>query len=154
MATKKKRSRLIEALCRDGTITETELEKARSGIRTNCDIYSLISRGYLSDIVALKRIIEIEPVPHVILQAYKVNADILRLIPEEYCLLSCILPLEKIGGNLTVAMVDPLDIEIIEEMAEMTGFAIRPVLCSRRDFIDVAKTIWLEAGLSTKEGKK
>ena len=149
----RKRSKTIDILLQEAVITPTQVEKAQAGIRTDCQVQSLISMGHLSDLRVLEHIISHARVPYVVLPNYRVALDVLAIVPEDYCRMNCVLPLERIDKTLTLAMVDPLDEACIKDVSAMAGIAVMPVLCSARDFADVAITVWLEAaGKKPKDG--
>ena len=145
MEKKKERSRLVEHLLKKGMVTRSQLDKAKEGIRTDCEAYSLVSMGVLSDLKLLGCAIDMEQVPYIVLPNYSVEPDVLKLIPEEHCRLNCMLPLDKVENILTLAMVDPLDDAARNKVEKMTGLTTKAVLCSARDFVDVTRTVWLEA---------
>ncbi len=140
----RKRSELIEMFLKEGVITQVQLNKAKTGIHTNCEVYSLVSAGYISGMKVVALIMQNCKIPYVELTACDIPKEILKLVPEEYCSLNCCLPVEKTGDNFTVAMVDPLDEQVKEELAGMTKTVIRPVLCSNRDYLDTVKTVWID----------
>ena len=139
----------MEHLLEKGVINRTQLDKAKEGIRTECEAYSLVSMGILSDLKLLGYVIDMEQVPYIVLPNYKISPEVLKLVPEKHCRLNCLLPLDKVESTLTVAMVDPLDDAARDEVEEMTGLAVKAVLCSARDLVDVTRTVWLEV-----KGKK
>ena len=136
----------MEHLLQKGVITRTQLDKAKEGIRTDCEAYSLVSMGALSDLKLLGYVIDMEQVPYIVLPNYTISPEVLKLIPEEHCRLNCLLPLDKVESTLTVAMVDPLDDATRNEVEKMTELTVKAVLCSARDLVDVTRTVWLEAG--------
>lgn len=140
----RKRSNLIQMLLNEGLITEAQLVRAKAGIHTNCEVYSLISSGYISDIRVASYVVKNARIPYVMLDAYDIKKEPLMIVLEEYCSLNCCLPLEKLGNDLTVAMIDPLDEQVIQELTNMTKMVIRPVLCSLRDFLNVMKIVWID----------
>ncbi len=149
----KERSPLIEMLLEQGVVTDVQLNRAKAGIRTRCDAYSLVSAGFLSEInlavFAAKNI----RVPFIELSACEIEPDILRLASEEYCALNCCLPVFRTDNSVTAAMVDPLDGQVVRELSETARADIRPVLCSLRDFLDKMKSVWIELR-DTKEDAK
>ncbi len=141
----RKRSKLVEILLSEGAVTPTQLDKAKAGIRTDCEVQSLIGMGVLSDLRVMGYLIKNLRIPYVMISNYNVNPEVLALLPEEYCCLKCVLPLEKLGVYLTLAMVDPLDEAVIEEVSDMTKLTVKPILCSAREFADVTRAVWKEA---------
>jgi len=55
---------------------------------------------------------------------------VLKLVPPQKAYHYEVLPIERKGRNLTVAMVDPTDINAIEDLRFITGMEINPVLAS------------------------
>jgi chromosomal replication initiator protein DnaA len=81
-------------------------------------------------------------IPHLSLLDYDVGSDVLDLIPREICEKHHLLPIDKLGRILTVAMVDPLDIEALEAVRNSCPeLRIKPILCNWEHFETVlAKT--------------
>jgi type IV pilus assembly protein PilB len=80
-------------------------------------------------------------VPVIDLSTRAVDRDVLRLVPERIIEARRVLPVELLSesrrGPLLVATSDPLDMSTLDEVAFVSGKAIRPVLASRAQ-IDVA----------------
>ncbi|WP_432821616.1 hypothetical protein [Trichloromonas sp.] len=57
-----------------------------------------------------------------------IPSDVIALIPREYAAKYQIIPLRLEGRRLSLGMVDPSDLKIIDEIAFRTGFVIRPVV--------------------------
>jgi len=72
-------------------------------------------------------------VPYLDISGYMVDKDVLALIPEEACRSLNVFPLFKIGDTLTLAMANPTDVDIIDELRLKTGLEISPVLASEED---------------------
>lgn len=74
-------------------------------------------------------------IPHLSLLDYDIGADVLSLIPEEICIKYHLLPIDKLGRILTVAMVDPLDLEALEAVRKVCPeLRIKPILCNWEHF--------------------
>ena len=61
-----------------------------------------------------------------------------ELIPHETCRRNMVLPLSRTLNSLTVAMNDPLDLILIDNLKKLTGCEINPVIATR---VDIAKAI-------------
>jgi len=73
------------------------------------------------------------------LSGYEVQRDVIALIPKEICLEHYLLPIDKLGRMLTVAMVNPLDSQAIEKVKEIhPDLRVKPVLCTWEDFKAIA----------------
>ena len=56
-----------------------------------------------------------------------------RLIQHEFAIKSSVLPLSRTLRSLTVAMSDPLDLILIDNLARLTGCEINPVIATKSD---------------------
>ncbi|MEO0104653.1 MAG: hypothetical protein ABIK46_00835, partial [candidate division WOR-3 bacterium] len=72
-------------------------------------------------------------VPYLDITGYTIDKEILSLIPEEACRTLKVFPLFKIGDTLTLAMANPTDIDVIDDLRLKTGLEITPVLVSEED---------------------
>jgi type II secretory ATPase GspE/PulE/Tfp pilus assembly ATPase PilB-like protein/DNA-binding NarL/FixJ family response regulator len=63
------------------------------------------------------------------LRELQVDTGLLALVPQQVCLRQLVLPVRITGKRLRLAMVDPLDSGLIEELGFMTGYTIHPLLC-------------------------
>jgi chromosomal replication initiator protein len=64
------------------------------------------------------------------------------LIPAKTCHEYKLLPIDKLGTLLTVAMVNPLDVEALESVKKKVKLCIKPILCSWADFTDLYARIY------------
>lgn len=72
-------------------------------------------------------------IPYVDLASYIIDQKIISLVPEEFANKHRLIPLFKTGNILTVAMTDPLDVNVIDELRETTKFEVEPVLTTEGD---------------------
>ncbi|MBI2424869.1 MAG: ATP-binding protein [Candidatus Hydrogenedentes bacterium] len=78
-------------------------------------------------------------VPHISLLDYDISTDILGLVPQEVCMEFGLIPIDKMGRILTVAMVDPLDDEALAMVQERCPeLRIKPILCNWAHFEQVS----------------
>src|SRR5581483_1210474 len=66
--------------------------------------------------------------PAVDLSKFEVDPKIAKLIPTELATKSLVLPLKRDGRTLTVAIADPTNLGIIEDLKFITRYDIFPVL--------------------------
>jgi general secretion pathway protein E len=78
--------------------------------------------------------------PVIDLKRYQVDAEALRMIPEEMARKHTLVPLRLEGGYLVVAMADPNNLYAIEDLRARTSLSIRPLKASRGD-IESALTL-------------
>lgn len=100
----------------------------------------LEEKGLVSNDTILSLLIKQCKTPLVSLLSYSIDREILKIIPHEICDKYKILPIDKLGNTITLAMVNPMDIDAIETAKQYCGnYQIRPILCSYKEFDRVKK---------------
>ena len=56
-----------------------------------------------------------------------------RLVPQEFAFKNAVIPLSRTLRSLTVAMADPLDLILIDNLRKITGCEINPVIATKSD---------------------
>jgi hypothetical protein len=137
--------RLGQILIDEGLITTSQLEaalaeQARSGAFLG---RVLVNQGAVSQAAVSSCLVKQCKIPHLSLLDYEISADVLALIPEAVCQRYHLLPIDKLGRILTVAMVDPLDTEALEVVRQHCGeLKIKPILCNWEHYEIVAAKLW------------
>lgn len=67
-------------------------------------------------------------VPFVKLESKAISAEVLNLIPEPVARRYSLIPFDRQDGQLHVAMVDPLDLQVIQFIEKKSGLRIKPFL--------------------------
>lgn len=62
----------------------------------------------------------------------RADIDVVRLIPRNVLEANCILPLEIKDQELVIAVYDPFDPYVLEDIRQTVGLALRVCLCSRK----------------------
>ncbi|MGH7458742.1 MAG: type IV-A pilus assembly ATPase PilB [Longimicrobiaceae bacterium] len=122
--------RIGELLIREELITRDQLAKALddargSGHRVGV---SLVKLGFVGEEDLTRALAKQYGVPAVDLGRVKLDPKILRLIPSELALKQLVLPLRRVGRTLTVAMANPTDLGVIDDLKFITRFEIEPVV--------------------------
>jgi type IV pilus assembly protein PilB len=122
--------RIGELLVRDGLISREQLDKALEDARANRTRigFSLIKLGHISEQDLALALSRQHRVPAVDLQRVKLDAKLIKLIPADIALKHFVLPLRRVGRTLTVAMSDPTDMGVIDDLKFITRFDIEPVI--------------------------
>jgi len=128
---------LDDKLIKGGWVTPEELLKARQDQenRKKSIFCSLIMLGYMSQEEVFKFFSLNTNIPLVKLSDYNINKDVLTLIREDFCRDNLIMPLFKMSSVLFVAMVNPLDTDLIVNISNNTGLDIHVLLASATDII-------------------
>lgn len=72
--------------------------------------------------------------PYLPLASYEIDSDVLKAIPEDVCRQFCLIPIDKIGKSLTLAMANPLNVRAIEDIELLTG-------CNVQTFVSTASDV-------------
>ncbi len=93
----------------------------------------LIEKGILQEVDILKAIAELVGVPFVRLGHFVIEPSAAGVLSEDICRKQCVVPLSATGQSLTVAMDDPFDLELIDNLSKATGLNVTPVVSTRGD---------------------
>src|SRR5688572_679581 len=63
--------------------------------------------------------------PYLPLAGYQVDREVIKLIPEEMAKKNDFIGIDKIGNVFTIAMADPLDQDVIDEIQKITNCTIQ-----------------------------
>ena len=58
--------------------------------------------------------------PFLPLENYDISPEVTKIVPKNICRRYSLIPIDKIGSTLTVAMANPLNIQAIEDLEDMT----------------------------------
>src|SRR5919112_621655 len=122
--------RLGDLLIKEGLITKEQLEKAlqeqkASGTRVG---YNLVKLGFIQETELTKMLARQYRMPAVDLSKFEVDPKIAKMIPADLATKNLVLPLKKDGRTLTVAMADPTNLGIIDDLKFITRYDIFPVI--------------------------
>ena len=71
--------------------------------------------------------------PYLPLANYEIDQEVINTIPENVCLQFCLIPVDKIGKSLTLAMADPLNQSAIEDVELITGATVQAFVSTSSD---------------------
>ena len=74
-------------------------------------------------------------VPVADLRREAVDPDAVQLIPEEFARRHVLLPIRNQDGQLTVAMADPANLHLVNDLRVITGLVIEPYIAGRSDIL-------------------
>src|SRR5213075_2518043 len=69
-------------------------------------------------------------VPSINLQHFEIDSSVIKLIPAEVARKYNILPVNKTGATITIAMADPTNVFAMDDIKFMTGYNVEPVVAS------------------------
>src|SRR3989338_2920095 len=83
--------------------------------------------------------------PYLPLENYHVSQEVVSLVPKNVCGHYCLLPIDKIGTTLTVAMANPLNIQAIEDLEDLTHCDIQIFVSTPSDIRSGIERFYCEA---------
>ena len=133
--------RIGETLVREGLITKDQLSRAlqeqtQSGNRLG---YCLVKLGYVDENELTRILARQYRMPAVDLTRFEVDPRIIKLVPSDLATKHLVLPLKRDGRTLTVAMADPGNIAVIDDLKFITRCDIFPVIAGEftlRNFVE------------------
>jgi type IV pilus assembly protein PilB len=122
--------RLGEILLREGLVTRDQLAQALAEQKNSKHRlgYVLVKLGLVQELEITKVLARQYRMPAVDLTRFEVDPKIIKLVPAEMATKSIVLPLKREGRTLTVAMADPTDLGLLEDLKFITRFDLFPVI--------------------------
>ena len=122
--------RLGDLLVREGLITREQLDKALQEQRQNGTRvgYNLVKLGFIQETELTKMLARQYKMPAVDLSKFEVDPRIAKLIPGDVAIKNLVLPLKRDGRTLTVAMADPTNLGVLDDLKFITRYDIFPVI--------------------------
>lgn len=146
------KKRLGEMLVEDGLITEDRLKQAlidqkKAGLKLGQFLTRMgtVSEQQIIDLLSRQlKIAKYHP------DQYPLDIDLTRYIAIEIAQKYQIAPLRKKGRLLTIAMVDPLDINALDYLEVLTNSEVEPVVCSERELNQLISSLYgTQSGLGS-----
>ncbi len=122
--------RLGELLVREGVITREQLSKAlaeqkQAGARLG---YTLVKMGMVGELDLTKILAKQHRMPAVDLSRFEVDLKIAKMVSADLARQHLLLPLKREGRTLTVALSDPTNLGVLEDLKFITRCDIVPVI--------------------------
>ncbi|HEX6083066.1 MAG TPA: type IV-A pilus assembly ATPase PilB [Thermoanaerobaculia bacterium] len=124
--------RLGELLTKASLITQDQLKEAlRVQKETGGKLgETLIKLGFVSEEDITECLSQQFGVPSINLQHFEIDSSVIKLIPGDVARKYNILPVNKTGATITIAMADPTNVFAMDDIKFMTGYNVEPVVAS------------------------
>jgi len=133
------KERLTEILIKNGVVSESQLKKAlkvqkqKGGSLKNI----LVELGFVNEKDLMAALSQGLGIPPIALSRFRIDAEILKLIPGDVARKYQIVPVSRVGNILTIATSDPLNVFAIDDIRSFTGLEIGTIIASQKDVQDV-----------------
>ncbi|HKW08784.1 MAG TPA: ATPase, T2SS/T4P/T4SS family [Gemmatimonadaceae bacterium] len=111
-------------------------EQRQSGTRVG---YNLIKLGFIEENELTKMLARQYKMPAIDLARFEVDPKIAKMIPTDLAVKNLVIPLKRDGRTLTIAMADPTNLGVLEDLKFITRYDIFPVIAGEftlRNVID------------------
>lgn len=124
--------KLGEILIKHGLITREHLEKALEHQKVHGGKLgtNIVQLGFVTEEDITRCLSKQFGVPSVNLSFFEIDGSVLELVPSEVCRKYDLIPVNKAGATLTVAMADPTNIHAINDINFITGYSVEPVVAA------------------------
>jgi len=125
-------SNLGELLLKEKLLNSEQLESVLE-FQKNNEVptgTAVVSLGYISEEEMARALSRQLGYPYIDLDQFEVYPDVINIIPIEIAKNYLVMPIHRIRSFLTLAMVDPTDLDVIEDIRFRTSLSIQPVIAS------------------------
>ncbi len=141
-------TKLGQLLVTANIVSEDQLKEAislqrRQGGRLGTNLVKL---GYITEEKLVTFLSKQWGVPAINLSDYKIDPSVLKLIPIEIARKYLIIPVARVGATLTIAMADPSNVFVIDDVKFMTGYNVEVVVASESSILSAISTYYRGGG--------
>ena len=116
-------------ITRDQRKHALELQKDKGGLIGQV----LVDLGYVSEEAIAQAITAQYGFPYLPLENYEIDSEIVKIVPKNVAIQYCLIPVDKIGSNLTIAMANPLNNQAVEDIALLSGLYVQLFVSTATD---------------------
>ncbi len=139
-----RKKRLGEMLLEAGLINEAGLQEAlknhkKKGLKLG---QYLVRQGVLQESQIIDIISELLKVEKYHPDKYPMDVSLTKLVPAELAKRYQLVPLHKKGHLLTVAMLDPMDIEALDAVELLANVEVEPLICTEQELTQIMGSLY------------
>jgi len=124
-----------QLLLEKGIIRQPQLDEALKAQKEKGGLLGqiLASLGYVTEEQIAQAITVQYGFPYLPLSNYEMDDAAVKMVPENVARQYCLIPIDKIGNTVTVAMADPLNTPAVEDIELVTGCSIQIFVSTTTD---------------------
>ncbi len=96
----------------------------------------LMNLGYATEEAVAQALTAQYGFPYLPLKHYSIDSELLSLIPENVVRQYCLVPIDRIGNTLTIAMADPLNAKAVEDIEMLSRCNVQVFVATMSDVIE------------------
>ncbi len=126
---------LGELLIERGIISDEQLAKALALQQDKGGLIGelLVELGFAKEEDIAQSLTAQYGFPYLPLSNYDINPEIVNIIPGRVARQYLLVPIDKIGNNLTLAMSNPLNVQAIEDVELLSGCSVQTFVSTSSD---------------------
>jgi type IV pilus assembly protein PilB len=126
---------LGELLIERNIITQEQLDKALSAQKEKGGLIGevLVELGFCKEEEIAQALTAQYGFPYLPLASYEINPDVISIVPSRVAGHYLLIPIDRIGNNLTIAMSNPLNIQAIEDVELISGCSVQTFVSTSSD---------------------
>ena len=140
--------RLGELLVRENLISLQQLQKAQEESRKSGGRIGslLVKQGSIAESDLTGFLSKQYGVPSIDLKDFEIDPEVLKLVPKATAEKHLVVPVNRTGASLVVAMSDPSNIFAIDDIKFLTGYNIDVVVASEQAIREALDRLYAEKG--------
>ena len=144
--------RIGEILLERGVINHKQLEKALAHQRDHGGLLGqiLVELGFITEEEVALALTAQYGFPYLPLDNYEIDEGATQLIPEHVARQYALIPVDRVGNALTVAMADPSNIQAIEDIEMLTQCVIQTFVSTPSDILKAIERYYKHGPTNTK----
>ena len=140
----KTKKRLGEILIEGGLLTRAQLEEAlpyqkKSGLKLG---QFLVREGIVTEVQIVDMVSNQLNLEKYSSEAYQIDTELATVIPADMAFRYQAVPLKKNHLLLTIAMIDPMDINAVDAIEVYTNNEVETVICTEQDLNQLLSTLY------------
>ncbi len=126
---------LGELLIERGIISQQQLDKALTVQKERGGLIGevLVELGFAKEEHITQALTTQYGFPYLPLANYEINSEIIDIIPGRVARQYLLIPVDKIGNNLTLSMSNPLNVHAIEDVELLSGCSVQIFVSTSSD---------------------
>jgi type IV pilus assembly protein PilB len=132
---------LGEILIERGVITRDQLQTALATQKEKGMMLgeTLVFLTYIKEEDVVQALTQQYGFPFLPLSNYEISPEVLSSVPVNVCKQYCLIPIDKIGKSLTLAMDNPLNQKALEDVELLTGCVVQAFVSTSSDIKSAIK---------------
>ncbi|MBU1112313.1 MAG: Flp pilus assembly complex ATPase component TadA [Candidatus Omnitrophica bacterium] len=148
-----KRKKFTDYIVEKGLLNQEDLDKALAAHKKKGGslVELLVQLGYLKEAQLVDLLSGYLSIPPVRILNLNIPKEVIALIPETLARDQKVLPIGKIGNTLTVAMGDPLNVLVIDDIKKITKCEVNPIISPLSEIREAISTYYSQVQISSIE---